>query len=66
MKQYDVKCPVCGAMNRGLFMEETGGWMACDCCHSATQNGSYMRQHTRRIPHITMGQRLLHMTQCTV
>lgn len=32
MKQYDVKCPVCGKINHGLFLEETKGWMECEHC----------------------------------
>lgn len=32
MKQYDVKCPVCGKTNHGLFLQETGGWMECENC----------------------------------
>ena len=32
MKQYDVKCPVCGKINHGLFLEETKGWMECELC----------------------------------
>lgn len=27
MNTYDVKCPICGAVNRSLFLEETDGWM---------------------------------------
>lgn len=27
MNTYDVKCPICGAVNRSLFLEEqTDGW----------------------------------------
>ena len=58
MKQYDVKCPVCGTMNKGLFLDETGGWMECEHCHSVTQNSDFMRQYTKRIPLFTMGQRM--------
>ena len=32
MKQYDVKCPVCGKTNHGLFLQETEGWMECENC----------------------------------
>ena len=32
MKHYDVKCPVCGKTNHGLFLQETGGWMECENC----------------------------------
>ena len=26
MEQYDVTCPICGTLNKGLFLDETGGW----------------------------------------
>ncbi len=26
MEQYDVMCPICGTLNKGLFLDETGGW----------------------------------------
>ena len=32
MKQYEVKCPVCGKTNHGLFLQETEGWMECENC----------------------------------
>lgn len=32
MKQYDAECPLCGRVNRGLYLEETGGWMECEAC----------------------------------
>jgi len=32
MKQYDVRCPICGALNKGLYLEETHGWMECEKC----------------------------------
>ncbi len=32
MKQYDMKCPNCGTVNRGLYLEETNGWMICEHC----------------------------------
>ena len=25
MEQYDVTCPICGTLNKGLFLDETGG-----------------------------------------
>lgn len=37
MRIYDVKCPICGKINRGLFLEETEGWMECDQCGNATR-----------------------------
>ena len=36
MKRTDVKCPVCGVVNRSLFLEETDGWFECECCGSIT------------------------------
>lgn len=32
MKQYDVECPVCRKLNKGLYLHETGGYMECDRC----------------------------------
>lgn len=34
MEQYDVMCPICGTLNKGLFLDETGGWMECEHCHT--------------------------------
>ena len=31
MKQYDIKCPYCGTMNK-VYLDETNGWMECDNC----------------------------------
>ena len=38
MKQYDVECPVCGFLNRNLYLEETDGWMECGHCGSLSQH----------------------------
>ena len=37
MRTYDVKCPICGKVNRGLYLEEAEGWMECDQCRNATK-----------------------------
>lgn len=37
MEQYDVKCPICGTMNKGLYMRETNGWMICEHCQHEVQ-----------------------------
>ena len=29
---YDEKCPICGAINRELSLEETAGWFECGKC----------------------------------
>lgn len=28
----DVRCPVCGTVNKSLFLEETEGNYECECC----------------------------------
>ena len=38
MKSYDLRCPVCEAVNRGLYLEETDGWMECEKCGNVTQS----------------------------
>ena len=38
MKSYDLRCPICGAVNRGLYLEETDGWMECEKCGNVTQS----------------------------
>ncbi len=50
MKQYDVKCPICGTVNKGLYLEETNGWMECENCHTTTQNIAFLHERTRKIP----------------
>ena len=51
---YDVACPVCGRINRSLYLEETEGWMECEYCGNSTQDMSF--QKTVRIPMIRMDQ----------
>lgn len=36
MKKYDAKCPVCGTVNKDLYLEETEGWMICEHCQAET------------------------------
>ena len=38
MKSYDLSCPICGTVNRGLYLEETDGWMECEKCGNVTQS----------------------------
>ena len=30
MNAKDVKCPICGTVNRSLDLDETDGWMECE------------------------------------
>ena len=48
MNSVDVKCPICGAMNESLNLEETDGWMECESCGNAVQIMKYVK--TRRVP----------------
>ena len=51
---YDVACPVCGRINRSLYLEETEGWMECEYCGNSTQDLSF--QKMVNIPVIRMDQ----------
>ena len=52
MKRYDMTCPCCGHLNRGLYLEETGGMMECEYCRNTTMDGSFIRMI--RIPVLEM------------
>ena len=56
MKQFDVICPICGRLNKGLYLEETNRWMECENCHIETMSGEYMKQYMKRVPCYTMAQ----------
>lgn len=34
---YTVECPKCGAQQKGLDLEETGGSFVCSCCGEQIQ-----------------------------
>ena len=51
---YDVACPICGRVNRRLYLEETEGWMECEYCGNSTQDMSF--QKMVKIPVIRMEQ----------
>ena len=38
MKSYELRCPICGTVNCGLYLEETDGWMECEKCGNVTQS----------------------------
>ena len=54
MKKYNVKCPTCGTVNKGLFLDETDGWMECECCHKSSQDKRFQRTQSVRVPLFTM------------
>lgn len=53
MKKYDCECPICGWLNKNLYLEETNGWMECEHCSSVVQVVRYI--NLRKVPVITMG-----------
>lgn len=48
MERYDVKCPICGTLNRDLYLEETDGWMECEHCGTATQSIRHVKM--KKVP----------------
>lgn len=48
MKQYTVKCPLCGHENSGLYLEETRGWFVCEKCKNEVGLVKYMK--TKQVP----------------
>ena len=51
---YDIVCPICGKINRSLYLEETNGWMECEHCGNSTQDLRFAK--TRKIPVFRMDQ----------
>lgn len=54
MNGYDVKCPICGTINRNLNLEETGGWMECEHCQATTKTNGFNKG--KKVPVLTMEQ----------
>ena len=50
MRTYDVNCPVCGKLNRELYLEETKGWMECDQCQTLSRVPVHFENIRIRIP----------------
>jgi transcription elongation factor Elf1 len=48
MSAVDVKCPICGTVNRSLDLDETDGWMECEKCGNTTQLMKYVK--SRPVP----------------
>ena len=44
MKKTDVVCPLCGTINHNLYLEETDGWMECECCGSITKGIPHLKR----------------------
>ena len=50
MKQYDATCPICGTVNRGLYLDETDGWLECEHCGASTIDMKYYNAHSKKVP----------------
>lgn len=48
MSSIDIRCPVCGALNKSLDLEESDGWMECENCKEVTHHMEYVK--TRYVP----------------
>ena len=55
-KQYDVKCPVCGTVNKNLYLNETDGWMICENCGAEVKAMGFDVARLVSIPVLTMEQ----------
>lgn len=51
MEQYNEKCPICGELNKGLYLKETDGWFICEKCQNKVQLLKYSK--TVKIPILT-------------
>ena len=34
---YDEKCPICGKLNKGMYLDETQGLFVCEKCGNEIQ-----------------------------
>ena len=50
---YDVACPVCGRVNRSLYLEETEGWMECEYCGTSSQHFPFANKPANRKSEMT-------------
>ena len=55
MKQYDVTCPICKTTNKGLFLDETDGWMIRDNCGAEVLDVKYAKQRAIVVPIFRIG-----------
>ena len=50
MKLYDAKCPLCGTVNRRLYLDETDGWMECEHCREPVRVPEYRKRKKLPVP----------------
>ena len=51
---FDAVCPNCGTENRNMYLEETNGWMECECCGKSSQVMKFYP--TKKLPIFRMDQ----------
>lgn len=56
MSKQDIKCPICGCVNKGLYLDETDGCMECIKCRNVVRVRP--TQKIKRLPVINMGERI--------
>ena len=44
MGRINVKCPLCGHLNEGVDLEETGGWVECENCKTDFAPGEQLER----------------------
>lgn len=55
MNQYDVICPICKTTNKGLFLDETDGWMICEKCGAEVLDVKYAKKRAIAVPVFRIG-----------
>lgn len=45
---YDAKCPICGKLNKDMYLEETEGRFICDKCGNEIEIPQFKKP--KRIP----------------
>ena len=50
MEQYNVKCPICGTVNKNLYLKETDGWFVCEHCQNEQRAAEYTKPPLILIP----------------
>ena len=52
MSSQNVRCPICGCLNKGLALDKTLGWMECINCKTVVQ--VQLGKYVKRVPVISM------------
>lgn len=47
MATFNRVCPICGHLNKNLYLEDTNGWMECERCGSLTRDAADLNRETK-------------------